>query len=192
MIPTGVDSAYCVIFVYSKMLVPSASLAAAFERHCLHNPFFEMTPRSHRGPEKAGAIPIGRVHPRVLPGIIALGEAALVQPPLMGTAFNESLETTNDVCKKISWALEHGRGLARVPRQFYPTLKHFQDRLQLLVVRMLIEGNVEQLDRVFRALNGFSEHLNFKFFSNELTWLELVNLTSRLSIRLLLGRAQAY
>lgn len=60
VVPTGQNSAYCVIFVFSKALLAPNTLALLFERHCQHNPFFSMTEQTERGPEKAGAIPIGR------------------------------------------------------------------------------------------------------------------------------------
>src|SRR5262249_5351547 len=102
--PTSATSGYCAVFVYSKNLISPHSLAASFEDHCRHNPFFVMTPETTRTNEKLGAIPIGRARTRRLKGIIQLGEAGFVQPPLMGTAFNEILEYTSLVCDRLSVA----------------------------------------------------------------------------------------
>src|SRR5262249_44243726 len=141
--PTSATSGYCAVFVYSKNLISPHSLAASFEDHCRHNPFFVMTPETTRTNEKLGAIPIGRARTRRLKGIIQLGEAGFVQPPLMGTAFNEILEYTSLVCDRLSVALRRSPGIPRLPRLLYPRQKWAQDRFQLLIARILIGGNVE-------------------------------------------------
>lgn len=186
VIPTGRGSAYCVLFICAKTLVTPQTLQNAFERHCDHNPFFSMTSRSRRGPEKAGAIPIGRLRRRSLPGVIPLGEAAMIQPPLMGTAFNEVLEHSEAICREISLALSRADRPPRAPR-LYPLLKRLQDRFQRPVARILIEGNVEELDRVLRAMQEFSPQENFAFFSSELTLPQFLRLAIRMSFKLLLS-----
>jgi hypothetical protein len=69
--------------------------------------------------EKAGAIPIGRRRRRRLQGIVSLGEAAMIQPPLMVTAFNEILEYSEPITARISQALDNSTGIPALPRSFY-------------------------------------------------------------------------
>jgi 2-polyprenyl-6-methoxyphenol hydroxylase-like FAD-dependent oxidoreductase len=180
LIPTGIDSAYCVVFVCGKSLPAPDVLTAAFERYCKHNPFFEMRPGTRQTSVKAGAIPIGRMRRKRLPGLVSLGEAALIQPPLMGTAFNAVLDYSDSVSDQISMALSGSSGLAKVPRRVYPLLKEVQDRLQLVVARELIHGNVEVFDATVRMLSRFPQHLLFNFFSNELSLMEVVQMTAQL------------
>jgi flavin-dependent dehydrogenase len=178
--PTGDDSAYCVIFIYSKVLVPPQSLAVAFEEHCRHNPFFEMTPTTTRSNEKAGVIPIGRRHRKSLPGIVPFGEAGIIQPPLMGTAFNEILEHAEMLCRQLSQEIARAGQQVPSPLLSYPLRKQCQDRIQLPLVRTILNGNVERFDRVLRTMSRFPEQTLFNFFSNELTWSQISSLGLRL------------
>ncbi len=178
--PTGDDSAYCVIFIYSKSLVPPQSLAAAFHDHCQHNPFFELTLNTKFEDEKAGVIPIGRRHRRNLPGVVPFGEAGIIQPPLMGTAFNEVLEHAELLCSQISRGLEVATEDLALPRLVYPLRKRIQDRIQLPLIRAILSGNIERFDLVLRVMSRFSESILFNFFSNELTWTQVGSLALRL------------
>jgi flavin-dependent dehydrogenase len=180
LIPTGVDSAYCVVFVCGRSLPAPDVLSAAFERYCRHNPFFELRPGTRETSVKAGAIPIGRMRRKRLPGLVSLGEAALIQPPLMGTAFNAVLDYSDSISDQISMTLIGSSGLAKVPRRLYPALKGVQDRLQLAVARHLIHGNVEVFDATVRMLSRFPQHLLFNFFSNELSFMQAVQMTLQL------------
>ena len=187
VIPTGEDSAYCVTFVFSRTFVEPKSIAGKFEDQCRYNPFFDMTPESLRGVEKAGVIPIGRRRRRKLPGLVSLGEAGLIQPPLLATSFNEVLEHTESVCSQISSALARSEDLPELPRRLYPLLKRAQDRLQLPIVRSFIDGDIERLDKVLRIMGKLPASLNFKFFSHELTWGHLASIAIHLQLHLLLG-----
>jgi flavin-dependent dehydrogenase len=186
VVPTGKNSAYCVIFVFSKMLLAPGTLASSFERHCRHNPFFSMTNQTERGPEKAGAIPIGRRYRRRLPGIVSLGEAAMIQPPLMGTAFNEVLEYTQSACLLLSQRIEIGQSVVNLAGSSYPLLKRAQDRVQLSIARMLITGSVELFDNTLRIVGTLPPEIAFNFFSNELTWPQLIRLGFKLPRALML------
>jgi flavin-dependent dehydrogenase len=179
VVPTGKNSAYCVIFVFSRTLLGPGVLAASFEKHCRHNPFFSMTNQTERGPEKAGAIPIGRRYRRQLPGVISLGEAAMIQPPLMGTAFNEVLEYTQSACLHLSQRLGASETIVGLGSS-YPLLKRVQDRVQLSIARMLITGGVELFDRTLRIVGTLPPEVAFNFFSNELTWPQLIRLGLKL------------
>lgn len=188
VIPTGASSAFCVIFIYSKILTPPELLAKSFDRHCSHNPFFDLTSRTVRGPEKSGAIPIGKMRRKKLPGVISLGEAGLIQPPLMGTAFNEVLEQSKSICDKIAKLLSDTNRMTVMPNSLYPLRKRAQDRLQLSVARTLIKGNTEFFDRTVRIMNGLSDKVLFNFVSNELTWFQLLQLTTQLTWRMKIVR----
>src|SRR5262249_53271441 len=148
--------------------------------HCRHNPFFVMTPETTRTNEKLGAIPIGRARTRRLKGIIQLGEAGFVQPPLMGTAFNEILEYTSLVCDRLSVALRRSPGIPRLPRLLYPRQKWAQDRFQLLIARILIGGNVEVFDDLIRVFSRFSRQIIYSMFCNQLTWSQLLYIICRM------------
>jgi hypothetical protein len=166
--------------VYTKALVDPKSLAKAFDEHCDHNPFFALTSETMRLKEKSGAIAIGRTSRRKLRGVVALGEAGLAQPPLMGTAFNEVLEHTEAICAKISRGLEMTSGVFDAPARLYPALKRVQDRLQLSVAKRLMGGDVETFDRTVRAVSSLPKRLAFRFLSHELTWAELGSVLVRL------------
>jgi 2-polyprenyl-6-methoxyphenol hydroxylase-like FAD-dependent oxidoreductase len=184
VVPTGESSAYCVIFIFSETLLAPSVLADAFEKHCRYNQFFSTTDVTVRGLEKAGAIPIGHASHRRLPGVVSLGEAALIQPPLMGTAFNEILEHTQSSCHQISEALNRGDAIIQLNGPLYPLLKRTQDRLQLFVARSLMTGNVELFDKTLRAVSAFSDEVVFNFFSNELTWMQLAHMGVKLPYKL--------
>jgi len=178
--PTGNDSAYCVIFIYSKTLVPPQSLALAFQDHCKHNPFFELTSNTRCENEKAGAIPIGQRHRRNLPGVVPFGEAGIIQPPLMGTAFNEVLEHGELLCSQISLELETAKERLPLLRLAYPLRKRVQDRIQLPLIRAILSGNIERFDMILRVMARFPKSVLFNFFSNELTWKQAGLLALRL------------
>ncbi|WP_296522110.1 hypothetical protein [Rhodoplanes sp.] len=192
VVPTSQSSAYCVIFVFTKTLVTPNSLATAFERHCRHNPFFTLTKYTCQIAEKTGVIPIGRVRRRRLPGIVSLGEAGFIQPPLMGTAFNEILEYSHSICECISKNLERDHLVCQLSSMPYPVLKRLQDSLQLAVARTMMRGNVELFDKTLRVMNGFPEEIIFKFFSNELAWRQLVWVATRLPLTLAFMREDHY
>lgn len=178
--PTGDDSAYCVLFIYAKTLLPPEALADSFDRHCQQNPFFELTETSIRSDEKAGVIPIGRRRRRLLRGVVSFGEAGLIQPPLMGTAFNELLEHAETLCHQVSDTMRGATAQPGYVRLAYPLRKRAQDQIQRPLVRTLLAGNVERLDHILRVMNRFPEPVLFNFFSNELTWSQVAQLALQL------------
>jgi 2-polyprenyl-6-methoxyphenol hydroxylase-like FAD-dependent oxidoreductase len=177
VVPTSENSAYCVVFIFSRSLLAPDVLAASFERHCRHNPFFSLTTRTERGEQKAGAIAIGHRYRRRLPGVLSVGEAAMIQPPLMGTAFNEALEHTRSICHHLSHGLLNANLVADTTGPIYPLLKRAQDHLQLVLAKRLITGNVEAFDATLRAVATLPNNIAFNFFSNELTWAQLLRLS---------------
>ncbi|WP_157195864.1 FAD-dependent oxidoreductase [Bradyrhizobium sp. YR681] len=177
IVPTGENSAYCVVFIFSRSLLAPDILATSFERHCRHNPFFSLTTNTEQGERKAGAIAIGHRYRRKLPGILSVGEAAMIQPPLMGTAFNEVLEHTHSICRHLSQELLTNSSIVGAAGPPYPLLKRAQDRLQLFMARRLITGNVEAFDATLRAVAKLPNDIAFNFFSNELSWSQLLRLS---------------
>lgn len=180
VIPCGDDSAYCAVFTYSRQLSKPQTLEAAFRQYCRHNRFFSMTPRTTIIVPKMGAIPIGHMRPKYLPGIAAVGEAALVQPPLLGTGFDEILEYSRPVSLHLSDVLGATDGVPAAPNYHYPVFKRVQDRLQLQLCRMLLRGNVEALDRLVRFTGSLPEGTAYNLCSNELTWPDLLSAVLRL------------
>lgn len=172
--PCGDDSAYCSVFFYSKQLMQPNSLETAFKTHCLHNSFFSTTDKTEVTMPKMGAIPIGSIRKQHLAGIVPVGEAGLVQPPLLGSAFNEVLEYCQDVCSHVSRVLHDENKIPKRPSYRYPVLKRMQDRLQLQLIRALLEGNVEGFDRLVRLMNKLPSKTVYDFCSNELTWIQIL------------------
>jgi hypothetical protein len=187
VIPCGPDSAYCAVFVYSHDLVAPSTLSAMFDSYCGHNPFFTMTPSTETVTPKLGSIPIGTLRRRRLPGIMPVGEAALVQPPLLGTAFNEILEYSDNVCSHVDGHLTGRGGWAKAAGYRYPLRKRIQDSLQLAVTTVLLRQNVEALDWLVRFADTLGPESVFGFCSNELTWMKLLEIPLRLPVYALVG-----
>jgi hypothetical protein len=188
VIPSGEGSAYCAVFTYSRQLTKPQSLEMMFHTYCRHNDFFSMTPQTEIGQAKMGAIPIGSARSRQLPGVALIGEAALVQPPLLGTAFNEILEYSRPVCSHLTRILSQTSGVPTAPGYPYPLLKRVQDRLQLEMTRLLLRGNVEALDRLTRFVKSLPEPMVYNLISNELGWLGLASAAARLPAHLFLAK----
>lgn len=172
--PCSDDSAYCCVFFYSKQLMPPHSMETAFKTYCLHNSFFSTSDKTEFVVPKMGAIPIGSIRRQHLAGIIPVGEAGLVQPPLLGSAFNELLEYCQEVCSHVSRVLHDRSGVPKRPSYRYPLLKRMQDRLQLQLIRALLDGNVEAFDRLVRLMSKLPSKTIYDFCSNELTWMQML------------------
>jgi flavin-dependent dehydrogenase len=171
--PTGKDSAYCSVFIYSKLLTPPRSLKSLFEEHCSKNSFFVTSGHTEIVSPKMGAIPIGSIRKQHLAGIVPLGEAGLVQPPLLGSAFNEVLEYCEDVCAHVTQVLRRTAGVPSTPSYTYPLLKRIQDRLQLRLIRALLDGNVEVFDQFVRAMAKLPPATIYDLCFSELTWRQI-------------------
>lgn len=131
---------------------------------------------------KVGVIPIGRRRRRQLPGIVSVGEAGLVQPPLLGTAFNEILEHCKAVCSHLSHSLRDTSGIPMRPNYRYPLLKRTQDHLQLQITRVILNGNVEVFDRLIRFMSKLPSKTVYNLCSNELTWKQMMGAIIRLPL----------
>jgi 2-polyprenyl-6-methoxyphenol hydroxylase-like FAD-dependent oxidoreductase len=182
VIPCGTDIAYCALFTYSKQLQASQTLEAAFRAHCSHNSFFRTSERTEVVQPKSGAIPIGHLRRRQLRGIVSVGEAGLVQPALLGTAFNEVLEHCQAVCLHITAVLERSGGVPKRPNYKYPLIKRTQDRLQLEMVRAILNGNVEVFDRLVRAMDKLPSDTFYALCSNELTWRQVLQTLTKVPL----------
>jgi flavin-dependent dehydrogenase len=180
IIPCGDDVAYCAVFLYSKQLKPPRDLTAVFKAHCAHSWFLSTSHNTETTMPKMGAIAIGRLRDRRLAGVIPVGEAGLVQPPLLGTAFNEVLEHCSAVCAHITHVLRDTQGVPRALSYKYPLLKRVQDGIQLMMMRALLNGNVEAFDRQVRLMSRLPSDTVYDFCSNELTWAKMLKAVVRL------------
>jgi hypothetical protein len=176
IIPCGDDVAYCSVFLYSKRLLPLEAVKAEFKRHYSHNKFFVASDQTETVLPKAGAIPIGSLRRRHLPGVLPVGEAALIQPPLLGTAFNEVLEHCQDICSEVSYILRNSNGIPKRIRHQYPLSKRVQDYLQLQMTRRLLNGNVEDFDKLLHLTSKLSSDIIYNLCSNELSWKEMLEI----------------
>lgn len=167
IIPTGPTSAFCAIFIASKRSVDPEKLQSSFGIHLKNNPFVSMTGATKLEGARMGVIPIGRLKKRKLPGIVAHGEAALVQPPLLGTAFNDVLEYTTLVAEAIIVAMRSRKRFPAVKVR-YPTMKVVNDTLQGKLARKVIKGDVSTFDRIVGRLTHLSPSQAFRLFSGEL------------------------
>ena len=182
--PCGNDSAYCSVFIYSKQLTTPQSLKALFEQHCNNNSFFAISGDTEVVSPKMGAIPIGRIRRHHLAGVVPVGEAGLVQPPLLGSAFNEVLEYCQDVCAHVTTILANTSGVPTKPSYRYPLLKRVQDRLQLKLMRTLLAGNVEVFDRFIRTVAKLPAETVYDLCSNELTWKQIAQTVVKMPVYL--------
>lgn len=185
VVPRGPDSAYCAVFTYTQQLCPPQSLESTFHAHCHKNKFFSVLPTTEVASPKTGAISIGSIRRRQLPGVISIGEAGLVQPPLLGTAFNEILEYSEALCAHVSAVLSRTDGVPSTPSYRYPLRKRAQDRLQLEMIRFLLRGNVEVFDRLVRSAGALPEGVLYSLCSNEMTSRQLLSASARLLPRML-------
>lgn len=179
--PCAKDAAYCSVFIYSKLLTPPQNLKTLFEEHCNKNSFFIASDETEIVSPKMGAIPIGSIRKQHLPGI---GEAGLVQPPLLGSAFNEVLEYCEEVSAHITRVLRRTTGVPSRPSYAYPLLKRVQDRLQLSLVRALLNGNVEAFDRFVRAMAKLPPETIYNLCFSELTWRQIAATAIRSPLRI--------
>lgn len=165
LMPTGPASAFCIAFTATRRARSFDELQAAVEDHLVRKEFVAAEAGSEITHHSRGVIPVGRVRRR-LPGITSFGEAAMLQPPLLGTAFNEVLEHAHDVVRQILKALKQGRTRTFQPR--YPLTKRFNDRLQWWFAKRLIDASAEEVDYLVRVCARLAPATLFALYSNEL------------------------
>ena len=174
--PTSSSSAFVVVFLATRRLARLDSMRACFDDHVRANPFFDCTSDTKEIEGKMGGIPIGRLRRKSLPGIFPFGEARLIQSPLIGGAFNETLEEAQHACQEIERALDRGDGLADV-RFPVTNRKRFNDVLQRPLVRNLFKGTLEEYHRIVRLLEELGPHASYRLFCSALTPPDLPRVT---------------
>ena len=181
--PISDNAAFCSVFIYSKQLTPPEKLKTLFEECCEHNSFFTVSDQTVSVSPKLGAIPIGHVRKQHLAGVVSIGEAGLVQPPLLGSAFNEVLEYSEDLCNHITQLLRRTSGVPARPAYSYPLLKRLQDRLQLSFICALLNSNVVVFDQFVRSVSKLPSQTIYNLCFNELSWKQIAPIAMRLPLR---------
>jgi flavin-dependent dehydrogenase len=173
VIPTGPTSAFCVVFLASRTVVAPTTLSALFQEHVAHNPFF--VPRRSGGvlDVKMGVIPIGSGCGRAPRGILPVGEAGMLQSPLLGAAFNEILEYGDHIVDKVRDAFRAGRDGIVHPRVTFPAIKAVNDRVQLLLARRLLEGTLASFERLVQFMKILGPVRSYRMFCTKLGWVDL-------------------
>jgi 2-polyprenyl-6-methoxyphenol hydroxylase-like FAD-dependent oxidoreductase len=166
LMPTGPDSAFCIAFTATQRAQRFEKLEATLHEQLAGRQFVTAAPESEITRRARGIIPIGRVKRR-LPGVASFGEAAMLQPPLLGTAFNEALEYAHSFAEQVREALERRRTASFRPH--YPLAKRFNDALQWWFAKRLIDASVEDIDYLTRISARLSPETLFALYSNELS-----------------------
>jgi flavin-dependent dehydrogenase len=170
VIPTGPTSAFCVVFLASKDVVEPTKLSRLFQEHVEHNPFFKRREPAPLGDLKMGVIPIGRAASRKLPGILPIGEAGMLQSPLLGAAFNEILEYGDLIADAILTAFrKNNQGLV-IPHVRFPIIKAVNDRIQLILVRRLLDGTLDSFERLVWFMKEVGPKCAYRLFCTQLDW----------------------
>ena len=132
---------------------------------------------------KQGLIPIGRARRRRLPFIASFGEAAMMQPPLLGSAFNDVLEFADDAARQIREALRSGPSALRSFAVRYPLAKRLNNQLQWTFARALVDASVERYDRLIEIVGALEPPQLFRLYSNEFTSAETARALLQLTMR---------
>lgn len=176
VVPTGADSAHVVLFQAVKRLRSPQELQEEYEEHVALNPFFQAGDHTVVSP-KLGVIPIGQRSKRALPGLMSVGEAGMVQAPLLGTAFNEVLDTTEEVVGAIQGAFaKKGSGVVS-PRARFSRQKRLNDLVQLRLAHFLLHSGLEGFERLVRFLECLGPQTAYNLFASRLAgpdWVSVV------------------
>jgi 2-polyprenyl-6-methoxyphenol hydroxylase-like FAD-dependent oxidoreductase len=167
IVPTGRDSAFCVLIYVTTQHIEPLLLRARFEECLAQNPFLRVTSKTQMLNIKSGSIPIGKPVSRPARGVFSYGEAGLIQPPFTGAAFNEVLEYNNLVASKLAQSL-HSRRVFTEPSVRYPIMKRASDALQTILIQPLISSDAGTFDEIARDLSSLNPDLLFRLLSNEL------------------------
>lgn len=168
--PTGPTSAFCVVFVVAKHVVEPQTLKSTFDEHVAHNPFFTVTEATRVVDLKLGVVPIGRSVHRAIPGILPVGEAGMLQSPLLGAAFNEVLVHADRIVNTVVDAFERQQQGTVSPRITYPIAKVLNDSLQGLLVRPLLDGELASFERVVQFIKDLGPERAYRLFGTQLEW----------------------
>lgn len=176
VIPTSPTSAFCVVFLASKNVVEPTKLSSLFQEHIDHNPFFKRPKPASLGDLKMGIIPIGQASQRMPAGILPVGEAGMLQSPLLGAAFNEILEYADLIEDAVAVAFRrYRRGLA-IPRVSLPIFKSLNDRIQLMLARRLVDGTLGSFERLVRFTKELGPSGAYRLFCTQLGWSDIPGL----------------
>lgn len=171
VIPTSPTSAFCVIFVIAKNVVAPEELRVSFDEHVKYNPFFSVGNYDPQAIDlKMGLIPIGRMSNRKTPGIVPVGEAGLLQSPLLGAALNEILEQGDRITKSILDAFNTQNKAIISLQVEMPVAKVINDRLQLHLVRPLLDGTLHSFERFVEFLREVGPERSYRLFGTQLRW----------------------
>jgi flavin-dependent dehydrogenase len=185
VIPTGPTSAFCVVFLVSRTVMDPTSLRDSFREHIDHNPFLRSSVALPAEP-KMGIIPIGRPARRSLRGILPVGEAGMLQSPLLGAALNEMLEYGDRIVAAVMAEFARtSEGLVS-PRLTFPRIKAVNDAVQLMLVRRLLDGSLTSFERLTRFMDALGPARSYRLLCTNLTWADLafvVAAATPLSIR---------
>lgn len=168
VIPTSATSAFVIVFLASRRLHSPASLRSSFDDHVHRNPFFLCNSTYKPSSPKFGAIPIGQSTRRVIPGLLSCGEAAMIQSPLLGAAFNEVLDHTDPIANAVDGAFRRTTsGIVSVTVK-YPIAKRLNDTLQAMLARKLTDGSLEDFERLVRFLDKLGPKRAYELFCTNL------------------------
>jgi flavin-dependent dehydrogenase len=188
VIPTGPNSAFCVVFLASRHVVEPRKLSNSFQEHVEYNPFFKMQQSANLDDLKMGVIPIGRAKRKALPGILPIGEAGMLQSPLLGAAFNEILEYGDVVAEAILTAFDkHKYGLI-IPQIRFPMAKTINDRIQLVLAQRLLDGTLKTFECLVSFMKEIGPECAYRLFCTELNWYDVPLLLKASRSLLPLGR----
>jgi flavin-dependent dehydrogenase len=183
VIPTSATSAFVIVFLASRRLHPPSSLRSSFDDHIRRNPFFHCNSPTQPLSARFGAIPIGQGTRRIIPGLLSCGEAAMIQSPLLGAAFNEVLDHTDGMAEAIDEAfVQMPSGIVTVPnKRSYK--KRLNDLLQLSLARKLTDGSLEDFEEMVRYLDKIGPNKAYDLFCTDLSGAGLIT-AARLSLAL--------
>ena len=171
VIPTSPTSAFCIIFIIDKNVVATKALRESFDEHVKHNPFFIANNYDPQTIDlKMGLIPIGRMSGKRIPGIVPVGEAGLLQSPLLGAALNEVLEQGDRITKCIVNAFRTQRKEIISLQLEMPLAKVVNDRLQLLLVRPLLDGTLKSFEKFVEFLKEVGPERSYRLFGTQIHW----------------------
>jgi len=169
IIPTSSTSAFCCVFIIAKEAVDPQRLAKSFEEHIFHNPFFTVNQQfTHNQDLKMGLIPIGRIKRRGMPGVLPVGEAGMLQSPLLGAALNEVLEQADRIINCIMYGFRNQSSGIIHPHLGLPLTKTLNDRLQLALVKPLLDGTLSSFERLVEFLKAVGPSRVYRLFGTEL------------------------
>ena len=181
VVPTGESSAFCLVIYATRTPVSYGRARSDLGCHIEKNPFFSLTEHARISGRRWGRIPIGRLKKGISRRTFLYGEAGLIQPPFVGTAFNEILQYNETVAHYLGRSLRKAGDGALGIGNPYPFRKRFNDYWQMRLAEALIDSSVKRFDTVARCLDSLDSKTVFRLLSNELSPFHLPALVRSLS-----------